>query len=44
MAEQAKRYHQHNNTESNLEPDIKMHRAVFVTLIKLVGLPNATSE
>ncbi|MGE9756918.1 [protein-PII] uridylyltransferase [Acinetobacter baumannii] len=23
MAEQAKRYHQHNNTESNLEPDIK---------------------
>ena len=40
MQEQAKRYAQHNHTESNLEPDIKMRQAVFVTLTRLAGLLN----
>jgi [protein-PII] uridylyltransferase len=31
MEEQEKRHAQHNNTESNLEPDIKNALAVFVT-------------
>ena len=40
MDEQHKRYAQHNNTESNLEPDIKMRQVVSVTLTRLAGLPN----
>ncbi len=43
MQEQAKRYAQHNNTESNLEPDIKNAPVVFEILIKSVGLQNVIS-
>ncbi len=43
MEEQAKRYAQHNFTESNLEPDIKNAPVAFGTLTKLVGLLSGIS-